>query len=205
MKIKSLWNFSAVTVLLVMILACSNFEKVTKQEYRKDNLTFTHLSNWKITEDTTTLRTDIETRYVSIEGPNDSILLLTRYPDAISTTLDEYVQEMQRASDSEMQKMTGGYEVLKMGAAKTSPITAQIAGASRSGLLREFDIKALGFPVPHRAEHYLIEIGEEKWFVVAQASKEDWDKVKEGLQVIYDTVSFGATASEDANKNDAKL
>ncbi len=200
MKIKNVWNFSAVLILLLTILACSKFEKVTKIEYRKNNLALTHFSNWKITEDNTSLNSDIETRYISIEGPNDAILLLTRFPDAVPTTLEEYVAQMQSASNSEMKEITGGYDVVKVGDAKISPVTAQIAGASRAGLRREFDIKVLSLPVPHRAEHYLIENGGEKWFVVAQASQEDWDEVKEGFQTIYESLSLAMATGSESGK-----
>lgn len=192
MKIKNVSSFFAVFILLSAILACGKFEKVTKQEYRKDNLAFTHLSNWKITEDTASSTDGIETRYISIEGADDAILLLTRFPAEVPTTLEEYVGEIQKASNDEAKKMTGGYDVVTFGDAKMSPATAQIAGAARTGLLREFDIKAIGIPVPHRAEHFLIENGAEKWFVVAQASKENWNGVREGFQTIYDSLSFGA-------------
>lgn len=200
MKYKSTFNTAAVLILFLAILACSKFEKATKQEYRKENLAFTHFSDWKITADDTSFNENIETRYISVEGPNDAIVLMTRFPDAVTTTLEEYAQELQRATGEGAKEMTGGYEVVKLGEAKISPVSAQIAGAARQGLVREFDIKALGFPVPHRAEHYLIETTDEKWFIVAQASKEDWDKVKDGIQTIFDSLSLGTAASSGGKK-----
>ena len=199
MKIKRIRDFFAVLILFAAILACSKFEKITKQEYRKDDLAFAHLSNWKITEDKTTVTSGIETRYLSIEGSDNAILILNKFPNQSSTTLEDYVQEVQKLSNSEIKEMTGGYDVVKIGEAQTSPTAAQIGGVPRAGLLRDFDIKALGIPVPHRAEHYLIEIGDAKWFITAQAPKEDWNSVNEGFQTIYNSLSFGQAASAKGN------
>jgi hypothetical protein len=110
--------------------------------------------------------------------------------------------------DESAKELTGGYEVVKMGAAKLSPVSGQIAGATRQGLLREFEIKALNVPVPHRAELYLVENEKGRWFIVAQSPNEDWDAQKAGFQVMFDSLSIGgetaasgsAKATDSANK-----
>lgn len=200
MKNKIVWNAAVGLILLTAVLACSNFQKATKQEYRKDNLAFTHFSDWKITEDNTSVTEGVETRYLSVEGPSNAVVLMTRFPDAVSMTLEEYARELQTATGEGAKEVTGGYEIVKLGEAKFSPASASIAGVVQQGLVREFDIKALGFPVPHRAEHYLIETGGARWFIVAQASKEDWDKVKNGFQTIFDSLSLSAAADDKGKK-----
>ena len=97
--------------------------------------------------------------------------------------------------------MTGGVEVFKMDDGKLNPVEASIAGETRRGLAREFDIKVLSIPVPHRAESFLIEAENEKWFIVAQSSKEDWDKLKVGFQTIFDSLSLKITAASGRGRN----
>ena len=89
---KYIRNYSAVLILLLTILACSKFEKVTTQQYRKENLTFAHLSNWQIMEDKTAVMDGIKSRFVSVEGPDNAVLMLTRLSASAPATLEEYVQ-----------------------------------------------------------------------------------------------------------------
>ena len=195
---KYIRNYTAALVLLVTILACSKFEKVTTQQYNKENVAFAHLSNWKVTEDNTSVTEGVESRFVSVEGSDNAVLMLTRLSASAPATLEEYVQILHDSLNEGAKDLTGGYEVVKLGAANTSPISTQIGRISRQGLLREFDVKALDVPVPHRAEQYLVETDKDKWFVVAQASKEDWDGVKEGFKTIFDSLSFRTVGAVQA-------
>jgi hypothetical protein len=197
---KAATRYSAFSILLLVILGCSKFETPTKQEYSKDDLTFAHFSNWKITEDKTTTEAVGEVRFITVEGPSDSIFLATCFPADVDTTLEDYANQIQQGMGETTKELTGGIEVVKVGEVKTGSVEAQIAGATRRGLRREFDIKALGIPVPHRADYYLIENDKEKWFIVAQAAQEDWDSVKIGFQTIFDTISIKPGAPKESPK-----
>jgi hypothetical protein len=199
-KNKTFSHYSAFLILLLTILGCSKFETPTKQEYRKDDLTFAHFSNWKITEDNITTEAVGNVRFISIEGPSDSILMATRFPVEVVTTLEEYADYIQKGMSQEAKDLTGGVEIVKMGEAKTTSSETQIAGALRHGLRREFDIKVLGVPVPHRAEYYLIENNEEKWFIVVQSPKEDWDGLQVGFKTILDSISIKPATAKESEK-----
>ncbi len=200
MKIKDKRNLSFLAVLLLMLTTCSSFKPAVKQEYGKDDLAFSHFSDWKITEDNTTEEAVGDVRFVSIEGPNDSILMISRFPGDAEVTLESYVELLQSGMKEETKTMTGGVEVFKMDNGKLKPVEALIAGEKRRGLAREFDIKVLNISVPHRAETFLIEGRNEKWFIVAQSSKEDWDKLKVGYQTIFDSLSFAPAIKDGVGK-----
>ena len=205
MKIKKTKNLIILSVLLLTITACSIFKPAVKQEYNKDGLTFSHFSDWKITEDKTTAEAVGDVRFVSLEGPDNAVLLFTRFPGDTDVTLESYVKLLQTEMQEETKTMTGGVGVFKMNDGNLTPVEAQIAGAVRRGLAREFDIKVLNFPVPHRAETFLIEAGNEKWFVVSQSSKEDWEKLKIGFQTIFDTLSLKTTVADGGGKVNTKV
>lgn len=191
-----------VALFSALISAACQFAPVTKQEYRQGNLAFTHFSNWKITADETTKEAVGDVRLITVEGPNDTIFIATGFPSDVATTLEEYAELLHKESNEGAKEVTGGFEVVKMEDAATKPVAAQIAGETRNGLVREFDAKVLGMPVPHRVEYYMVEAGAERWFVVAQASKEDWEKSKNGFQTIFDSLSFGtATEAESGNRS----
>ncbi len=178
--------------LLLTLTACDKLKPAVKQNYSKDGLAFTHFSDWKITEDNTTKEAVGDVRFISIEGPHDSILMISRFPGDAEVTLASYVELLQSGMKEETQKMTGGVNVFKVDDGNLSPVEARIAGETRRGLAREFDIKVLNLPVPHRAETFLAENENEKWFFVAQSSKEDWEKLKPDFQAIFDSLSLTA-------------
>ena len=184
---KNAVNILTGIILLAVFSACAAFKPVTKEVYSKDDLTFTHLSNWRVTDDSTTTVSDITTRIITLEGPNSAILSITRFPPIVPMTLDEYVEIIGDEMKKGAKDLTGGVEVISVDDGKTMPSEAQIAGALRQGLAREFDVKALGTPVPHRAEYYLLENDKERWFFTRQASKDNWDETKDGFQTILDS------------------
>lgn len=194
-------NLLLLVLLASLTAACSAAKSTVKQEYSKDDLTFSHFSDWKITEDNTTQEAVGAVRFISIEGPDDSILMISRFPGEADVTLESYVEMLQKGMSEEAKTMTGGVEIIKMDAGKLTPVESRIAGIARRGLAREFDIKALNFPVPHRAENFLIENENEKWFLVAQSPKENWEGVKSGFQIIYDTFQIGQTSAESGGKS----
>lgn len=200
MKIRNQRSLAFLAVLLLAFTTCSRFKPAVKQEYNKDDLTFSHFSDWKITEDKTTQEAVGDVRFVTVEGPDDSILMISRFPGDADVTLESYVELLQSGMKEEIETMTGGVEVFKTDDGKLNSVEVSIAGEKRRGLAREFDIKVLNIPVPHRAETFLIEIGNEKWFLVAQSSKEDWGKLKIGYQTIFDSLSFAPAIKEGVGK-----
>lgn len=192
-KLKKTIALIALSLLLV-VTACDRFKPAVKQNYSKDGLAFTHFSDWKITEDKTTKEAVGDVRFISIEGPHDSILMISRFPSEAEVTLESYVELLQSGMQQETQNMTGGVNVFKVDDGNLSPVEARIAGETRRGLAREFDIKVLNLPVPHRAETFFAENENEKWFLVAQSSKEDWEKLKDGFQTIFDSLSLTTAA-----------
>ncbi len=188
------------TILMAASAACGGFKSVVKQEYSKDDLAFSHFSDWKIAEDKTTAEAVGSVRFISIEGPDDSILMISRFPGEAEVTLESYVELLRTGMKEEAKSMTGGVEVFKMDDGNLNPVEAQIGGVARRGLAREFDIKVLNIPVPHRSETFLIENENEKWFVVAQSSKEDWEKLRVGFQTIYNSLSFASTPQSGGGK-----
>ena len=198
------FTLSLAFLVLSLNAACHGFAPVTNQEYRKDNLAFTYLSNWKITEDTTTKEAVGDVRFISIEGPDDAVLTISRFPSDTDVTLESYVELLQSGMKQEAETMTGGVKVFKMDDGILSSVEARIAGATRHGLAREFDIKALSVLVPHRAETFSIENPTEKWFFVRQSSKEDWEKLKIGFQTIFDSLTFETAARSGGRNNSSQ-
>lgn len=193
-----------ISVAILVFSACSAFKPATKEQYSKDGLTFTHFSNWEITEDSTTAEEGIEARIITVEGPHNAIFTASRFPPVLDMTIEEYVSLMTKEMKNSTKDITGGIEIVSMDDGKTVPSDALIFGVMRHGLAREFEVKALGTPVLHRAEYYLIENDKEKWFVTIQSSKEDWDSVKEGFQTILDSFPVSETKQQNAGAGKSK-
>lgn len=202
MKIKNvnIVSFAVLPILLLIMTACSSFKPAVKQEYNKDGLAFSHFSDWKITEDKTTAEEVGEVRFISIEGPDDSILMISRFPSEADITLESYVELLQTGMKEETKTMTGSVEVFAMDDGKLSSVETRIVGETRRGLAREFDIKVLSLPVPHRAETFTMENQTEKWFFVAQSSVEDWEKLRVGFQTVFDSLSLTTAVQSGGGK-----
>ena len=191
MKIKSRY-FSSIALLFVLLAAfaaCDRFKAPVKQEYGKDGLAFAHFSNWTVTEDKLMTQEVGDVRYVSVEGPNDSLLMISGFPANLGVTLEDYVRLLQTGMNEEAKKMTHGIEVLKTSEGNLSPVETVINGAMRKGLAREFDVEILSIPVPHRSETFMLETKTQTWFFVAQSSKEDWGSLKNGFQTIFESLA----------------
>ena len=196
MKFQKIASIISLAVFaLVIFSACDAFKPVTKQEYSKDDVKFTHLSNWQITEDSTTTESNMTARIITVEGPHDAVLTASKFPPSFPLTLEEYIKIVSEEMKKGAKDLTAGIDVLSLSAGKTMPSEARIAGSPQHGLAREFNIEALGTAVLHRAEYYAIDGDKEKWFIMMQSSKEDWESVKDGFQTMLD--SFPAAAKTE--------
>lgn len=176
-----------VLLFIAAVLACKSMKPVTKQSYNKDDLSFNYLSSWAITEDNI-IEESVKVRFVQIEGPDDALLFITRFPIKSDITLERYAEMTNKERAENMKKKLGG--TIKVGETVTKETQRQIGSKSLKGILQEFSLRLLGVDVPHRAEFFIVEDKEYKWIISTQTPAEDMKGVQEGYQVIYETLSF---------------
>jgi hypothetical protein len=182
---RTLKRLGATTVVVASMWACTQKTPVV---YEKDRLSFTYFSNWQITGDK--LVADGDARLITIEGPRDAVMTLTRFAGDNPTSLEDYAKVLDEERAEGAKKAFGGYLPLKTGQTNTERTSMMIAGQKQSGLMQTFVVRLLGTEVPHRAIVVMIEGGGDKWFLMAQASTEDWKSVESGFQKVLDTLAF---------------
>lgn len=191
---------AVIGIMLVTAFACNGSQPPTRQQYSKEGVAFEHFSNWKITGDETSGTGATLMRFVTVEGPHDSLVMLTRFPGESEITLEEYAEMMASQMGQAMKDTTAGVEIIKMDGSKTSENNTNIGGVAVRGLTREFNIKLLGVNVPHRSEMYAFNTAEHTYFAVTQASTEDYDKIKDGVQLIFDTFAPAPIVKQNSAK-----
>ena len=130
---------------------------------------FRYPAEWAISRDTDAPRPDVAERFVSVEGPEDAILIVHRIagdPRTAEAYLRAFVTE-------EL-----GPAVAERG--RISAVTADVAGASLDGVRMHFEIGSTGFAT----SVFRIEGGGAPVFVVSQSSLADERSAEEGFAIV---------------------
>ena len=181
-------------MMVLAITATCALKKVVAEKYEKDGLSFTHFSNWVIKEDK--LLAEGKARLITIEGPENAVLTLSRFSAANLISLESYARTLANQRKEALKKQLGGVVPLSEEASETGPATMNIAGENRVGLSQKFNIRLLGIDVPHVANFFMVEHGGYQWILMIQAPAEKWNRVESGCQKILDTLAFSGGAEE---------
>lgn len=189
MKAERSSRVTIAALLCALAVACAS-APVTREKYQKDELTFTHLSNWVVKSDN--LLASGNARVVTVEGPHNTVLTISRFPSANPITLDDYVARIEERRGSIIEKRTAGIVSQKNGQNLGNVISGMIAGKSRDGVTQSFDLSLLSLVTHFRADFFMIEDSRYKWVLMAQTPVEQREQVEQGLQLIYDSLSFNS-------------
>src|SRR5713101_4850238 len=185
-------------LLVIAAVACVHRPAVP-MKYEKDGLSFTYFSDWRIKEDK--LVADGRARVITIEGPENGVMTVSRLSAGNAISIDEYAHILEEKRSEVLKRQFGGVLPISTERTHTETTVGRIAGETRSGLTQVFSVRLLGIDVPHMANLFMVEQGGRKWIFMAQAPSAKWIKVQSGFQKIFDSVAF-APASEEHGKQD---
>jgi hypothetical protein len=131
-------------------------------------VTFSYPGDWE--------NSDESPGYIELEpknGPEHAVMLIIHVDaESNSDTLESMADDM---------KLDNAANVT------TRAIPAAVKASKRGGLERRFDYQADGGSFPHIKQFHRVDGAERVAFLIAQAPADEWDVVKPGFQIIYDT------------------
>ena len=161
-------------LLLIIIagLSCATQPR-TVQQYSKNGISFSHYSDWKITEDKA-LQDEPDTRSIHLEGPDDALVMFICMPPVNSVTAADFAASL----DENRQGMKHNYSAgpikpVDITPAKSEPTVGRVGGQATEGVIHRFSIKILGQAVPHESRIYMVKSARYQVFVVTQVADED--------------------------------
>ena len=189
MQIRSL----VAIALLLLASACERAPDLAQpSSYAKDDLAFSFPGNWSVTADQAESGAGGSSRNVVIESPGNAIVLVQLYMPPVETTAEEFSAELMKTTIQEVEHLieVRGVKPVTAQGSEPSAVQSVVAGVLRDGVERNFVIRVLGEPVPHRARTFRIEDADSVVFLFAQASTEDWSKVAPGFDLIASTLAL---------------
>jgi hypothetical protein len=189
-----------VLVFLVLLTAAAGCvrRQAVPTKYEKDGLSFTYFSDWRIKADK--LVAEGQARVLTIEGPENAVMTVSRLSAGNTISIDEYAQILEEKRSEAVKREFGGVLPISTERTHTEPTVGRVAGETRSGLTQVFSVRLLGIDVPHMTNLFMVEQSGRKWIFMAQAPSANWIKVQSGFQKIFDSVAF-APESEEHGKN----
>lgn len=176
---------------LLLMLALANFAcsptPATLVQYKKNGVSFSHYSDWKVTEDAIIADTN-GSRSIDLEGPQDSIVMIILMPASTDMTLDSYAAGM---AQQRAQALTvGPFTAAKISAATSRTTSALVGGAKQPGIQQTFSINLLGETVPHEATFFSVADEHAKVFIITQVATEDAKRVAQGFAATLASFAF---------------
>ncbi len=171
----------AVLLIAFGVFACSP-KPATLVKYEKYGVSFTHLSDWKVTgEAVGDASAGVNT--ISVEGPHAAMVSIMIVPSSSEITLEEYAGGMEREREGAIKQVlsVGGMSPAKVTSTKSQDASAQVGGAHSKGIVQTFSIKLLGETVPHKATFFMVSDQDRKAFIQTQAATEDLTSVTPGF------------------------
>jgi hypothetical protein len=188
-------RFAALAALLALacLAACERAPDVAEpQVYATAPLTFRLPGNWSVTRDEHSVEDGGEFRNVVVESPGNAIVLVQLYTPVVDVSAEAFSAELMAATVAEVEGMLEikGMKPLSASGGTPSAVQATVAGELRDGVERNFVIRVLGQPVPHRARTF--RVASESWvvFLVLQAATEDWARVAPGFDLISSSLAL---------------
>lgn len=163
------------------VFACSP-KPATLVKYEKNGVSFTHLSDWKVTGDAV-IEASGGWRTIALEGPREAIVSIIVMPASTEMTLEAYAGGMarERAAGIKQALSVGPISPAKVTSTRSEETTAQVGGASRKGIMHTFSVELLGETVPHKSTFFMVSDQDRKAYIHTQAATEDLTSVTPGL------------------------
>jgi hypothetical protein len=187
-------RFAAFVVLaLACLAACERAPDIAApQAYAIEPLTFRFPGNWSVTRDERSAEDGGEFRNVVVESPGNAIVLVQLYRPVVDVSAETFSAELMAATVAEVEGMVEiqGMKPLSASGGTPSAVQSTVAGELRDGVERNFVIRVLGQPVPHRARTFRVESEGSVVFLVQQAATEDWARVEPGFDLISSSLAL---------------
>lgn len=179
------------SLVIVILLGCGRITKPpTVEKYSKDGISFNHHSTWRVTEDEP-LEDEPDTRTISVEGPNDAIVMFVCLPANGLVTVEDFAESLASNRAAELEKMrVGSVKPAEITDTTSGPTSGRVSGKVQQGILQRFSIKMLGQLVPHEARIFAVENERLKVFIMAQVNTEDLGDTTPAFELILDSVSL---------------
>jgi hypothetical protein len=177
---------------LLLLLAFLNFAcspgKPTLVTYEKSGVSFAHLSNWKVTSDTTS-QEGIGFRAIDLEGPHEALVSVILFPASADLTLDAFAASIarERASAVKESLSIGSLSAAKVSPASSQAITGEVGGQSQNGIQQKFSVYLLGLEVPHEARFFLVSDHQKKAFILAQVASEHLNQMEPDFSAVLNS------------------
>jgi len=163
--------FVILTILLLGLVGCERAADITSPvKYEKDNISFSHPQNWKVTEDVA----QQDVRYLFVESPGYAIFVVQIYAKHDAVSFSEFVEWF--SSQSKEETPIGNISESSFSYIEETTFSPSI----REG----FSITVLGQKIPHIRKYYVKESSKKVTFLVAQVAVEDLGKVEPGFNLI---------------------
>ena len=174
-------KYTAILLLCISIVACEKQNNTgTTSTYKNNGISFTFLNNWKVTEDVN--KTDL--RHIYIEDPEYSMLTIQIYSIKEALNLNDYVKWYSEYSNEKtlmVLRLTSTYSNI------TSKNNTKPIKGIREHLSASQSITAT---LPYIREYFRIRKSNKVAFIICQAAKEDFNKVKAGFELIIRSFSI---------------
>ena len=181
------------SVLILSLLGCGCLSRPrTEQRYAKEGISFTHYSDWDVTEEEPA-EDDPGGRTINVEGPNEAIVMFIFMPPESGVTLEVFAAAMAKGRLEQLKEMKiGPIKAEQVGKTTSEPVTGRIGGRVQDGILQRFSIKVLGEVVPHEARIFTVENERASVFIMTQVATEDLRDTTPAFDLILNTVSLSA-------------
>lgn len=159
-------------LIAVAALACGTQPRTIKH-YSKDGISFSHYSDWKITEDKP-LDGEPDTRSIHLEGPDDTLVMFTCLLPTNSVTAADFAAALDQNRQQMKEDYTAGsIKPIDVTPAKSERTVGRVGSQACDGVIQRFSIKILGQDVPHESRIYMVKTARYDVFAVTQAADED--------------------------------
>lgn len=166
------------------------FKPPTEQRYAKEGISFTHYSNWRVTEDEPP-EDDPDGRLINVEGPNEAIVSFIFVSPESDVTVESFAAAIARVRLEEFKAMKiGPIQPAEVSNTTSEPITGRIGARVLNGILQRFTIKMLGELVPHEARFFAVENERIKIFIMTQVATEDVSDTTPAFDLILNSLSL---------------
>ena len=166
-------------VLLFIFLSITSTQikadSAVPNAYNKEDIRFSYLKNWEITEDTI----DKDSRLLFVEG-GDAIFIVVMHKSQATTSLLDFAKHY----SSEARTQTS---IAKLSEGEFSNIEEKLKTSTIKSVKESFSISVIGVTIPHIRKYYKIQTGEKFVFLITQVAIEDLPQTKPGFDLILNT------------------
>lgn len=165
-------------VSLLLLFGCG--EKIADTDnprnYDKAGITFKYPGNWAVTED----EQQEGFRYLFIETSGDAFIGINIYSVDDALEIKDFAQKLAHSTQEEIQVGNIGESVL-----------SSVEKSNGYEILTErYSITILGVSVPHTRIYRRKSDANKVYFIIAQVSDEDLQKVTKGFEQIFSSFNF---------------